>query len=148
MNKSIGRLMSILHRQAQIYINHTLKDYNITSAEHSFLMYLWKNDGASQDEMSVYLYIDKAATTRAIKSLEEKGYVKRNKDNIDKRFNRVFLSDKAKLHMNDIVKRISKWSEFLTEDLDENSKEYMYSILENMVDKVEHTDLKKVLEEK
>lgn len=147
MHKSIGRLMSILHRQAQIYINHTLKDYNITSAEHFFLLYLWKNDGASQDEMSVYLYIDKAATTRAIKSLEEKGYVKRSKDNIDKRFNRVYLSQKAKLSMDDIVKRICQWSVFLTEDLDEDSKEYIYSILENMVDKVEHTDLKKVLEE-
>ncbi|ROR29282.1 DNA-binding MarR family transcriptional regulator [Mobilisporobacter senegalensis] len=148
MKKSIGRLISILHRQAQIYINHALKDYNITSAEHSFLLYLWKNDGANQDEMSVFLYIDKAATARAIKSLEEKGYVIKDKDSNDKRFNRVYLSDKAKMNIEDIAKRVSNWSNIISEGLDENTKEYIYSILENMVEKVEHTDLKKVLEEK
>lgn len=140
--------MSILHRQAQIYINHALKDYNITSAEHFFLLYLWRNDGANQDEMSTYLYIDKAATARAVKSLEEKGYVIKDKDNIDKRFNRVYLSDKAKLHIEDIAYRVSNWSNILAEGLDDNTKEYIYSILEGMVDKVEHTDLKKVVEEK
>ena len=85
MKKSIGRLISILHRQAQVYINHALKDYNITSAEHPILLYLWKHNGASQDEISSFLYIDKAATARGIKSLEEKGYVTKSKDNLDKR---------------------------------------------------------------
>lgn len=63
---SIGRLIAILHRQSQIYINCTLKKFNITSAEYSFLLYLYKKNGATQDEMSTYMYIDKSATNRAI----------------------------------------------------------------------------------
>lgn len=148
MKKSIGRLISILHRQAQVYINHALKDYNITSAEHPILLYLWKHNGASQDEISSFLYIDKAATARVIKSLEEKGYVTKSKDNLDKRINHVSLTKKAELNIEDIAERVNHWSDIITGNYDENTKEYIYSILEDMVDTVEHTDLKKVLEEK
>lgn len=147
MKNSIGRLISILHRQAQIYINCTLKEYGITSAEYAFLLYLYRKDGITQDELSTYLYIDKSATARAIKSLEEKGYVTRNKDDIDKRCNRVYISEKARLCETEIKQRIHRWSEFLTEDMDEETIDMTFTILEGMVEKVERTKLKKEMEE-
>lgn len=147
MKNSIGRLISILHRQAQIYINCTLKEYGITSAEYAFLLYLYRKDGITQDELSTYLYIDKSATARAIKSLEEKGYITRNKDDIDKRCNRVYISEKARLCETEIKQRIHRWSEFLTEDMDEETIDMTFTILEGMVEKVERTKLKKEMEE-
>ncbi|MGE4284734.1 MAG: MarR family winged helix-turn-helix transcriptional regulator [Clostridia bacterium] len=147
MKKNIGRLMSILHRQSQVYINYALKEFDITSAEYAFLLYLYRNDGATQDEMSSYLYIDKSATARAIKSLERKGYVLKDKDILDKRFNRIYVSDKAKQYKDEVRKRVWQWSEFLTEDLDEENTRIVLSVLEKMVDRVEHTNLKKQLEE-
>lgn len=141
MQKSIGRFMSILHRQSQIYMNSVLKDFEITSAEYSFLLYLYRNDGVTQEELSTYLYIDKSATARAIKSLEEKGYVIRNKDSVDKRFNHVCLTDKANKYREEIRQRIFHWSEFLTEDLDQETLENLYTILENMVKKVELSNI-------
>lgn len=147
MKNSIGRLISILHRQAQIYINCTLKEYGITSAEYAFLLYLYRKDGITQDELSTYLYIDKSATARAIKSLEEKGYVTRNKDDIDKRCNRVYISEKARACETEIKQRIHRWSEFLTEDMDEESIDMTFTILEGMVEKVERTKFKKEMED-
>ncbi|MFZ7102404.1 MAG: MarR family winged helix-turn-helix transcriptional regulator [Peptococcaceae bacterium] len=147
MKKSIGRLVSILHRQAQIYINYSLKEFNITSAEYSFLLYLYMNDGITQDELSSFLYIDKSATARAIKSLEEKGYVTKEKDCTDKRCNRIYLTAKARHCKKEIKQRVWRWSEFLTDGLDENTKETLLSVLEKMADKVEKTNLKEKLEE-
>jgi len=146
MQKAIGRLVSILHRQSQVYINYALREFDITSAEYSFLLHLYKKDGLTQDDLSGYLYIDKSATARAIKSLEQKGYVIRDKDDADKRCNRVYLSDKAKRYKDEIRKRIWRWSEFLTEELDEESVDMVLSVLQKMVDKVERTDLKKEME--
>jgi DNA-binding MarR family transcriptional regulator len=137
MNKSIGRLVSILHRQSQIYINYVLKDFNVTSAEYSFLFCLYHNDGMTQEKMSSVLYIDKAATARAIKSLEQKEYVIRIKDSGDKRINRVYLSEKAKKNIEEIRRRVFHWSEFLTEDLDPHVTDVVYDALEAMVNKVE-----------
>lgn len=147
MNSSIGRLISILHRQSQIYINCNLKEFNITSAEYAFLLSLYRKDGTTQDELSTYLYIDKSATARAIKSLEEKGYVTRSKDDIDKRCNRVYLTEKAKSYEGEIKKRVYSWSEFLSEDIDNQTINEVYSVLETMVDKVERTKFKKNMEE-
>jgi DNA-binding MarR family transcriptional regulator len=147
LKKSIGRLVSVLHRQSQIYINNALKDLNISSAEYSFLFCLDRMDGITQEEMSAYLYIDKSATARAIKSLEQKGYVIRKKDMKDKRINRVFLTDKAKENMTEIRNRVFRWSEFLTEDLDTKTADIIYSTLEAMVIKVEYTKKKNETEE-
>lgn len=140
--KNIGRLVSILHRQSQIYFNYALKEFNITSAEYAFLMYLFRNDGLTQEEMSAYLYIDKSATHRAIKSLERKGYVMRVKDNLDKRYNRVYLTDKAKSHKDEIRQRVWRWSEFLRADLDSETIDLIFESLEKMAKKVENTNLR------
>jgi len=147
LKRSFGRLMSILHRQKQVYINYSLKEFCITSAEYSFLLYLYGKDGATQDELSSYLYIDKSATARAIKSLEQKGYVIKDKDNADKRFNRIYLTGKAKDCKDEIWQRIRSWGEFLTEGMDEETIGIILTALENMVDKVERTSLKKTMEE-
>ena len=147
MKKSIGRLASILHRQSQVYINRALREFDITSAEYSFLLFLYHKEGITQDELSLHLYIDKSATARAVKSLEQKGYVTRDKDDEDKRFNRVYLTEKAKHFRDEIRKRVWKWSEFLTEDIDEETTEIVLSVLEKMVEKVEGSNLKKEMEE-
>jgi len=147
LKKSIGRLISILHRQSQIYFNHCLKEYDVTSAEYSFLMALYRKDGVTQDELSSYLYIDKSATARAIKSLEDKGYIMRSKDHLDKRFNRVFLTEKAKACKDEIREKVWSWSNFLREGINEQDIDTVVSVLETMVKKVEKTNLKETLEE-
>jgi DNA-binding MarR family transcriptional regulator len=142
MKTSIGRLISKLHRKSQVYINYALNDYNITSAEYAFLLCLFRKDGKTQEELSSYLDIDKSATARAIKSLEEKGYVTKMKDDIDKRFNRIHLTDLAKQHQEDIRNRIFHWSEFLMEDVTEEDAAVLFRVLENMAGKIDKTNLK------
>ncbi|MEW9122735.1 MAG: MarR family winged helix-turn-helix transcriptional regulator [Thermotaleaceae bacterium] len=146
MEKAIGRFVSILYRQSQVYFNHALKEFDITSAEYALLLYLYKKDEISQEDLSAYLYIDKAAIARAVKSLEQKGYVTRYKDEADKRFNRVCLSDKAKGLENEIKEKVWSWSEFLTEDLDEETVDEVLSVLKKMVNKVAGTNFKKRME--
>jgi DNA-binding MarR family transcriptional regulator len=147
LKNTIGRLISILHRQSQIYITNALKEFNITSSEYAFLLSLYRKDGVTQDELSSYLYIDKSATARAIKSLEEKGYVIRNKDNVDKRCNRVFITEKANTYRAEIFHRVHSWSDFLEEGMDKETIDIVYGFLENMVEKVEKTKIKKEMEE-
>ncbi|MDF2540394.1 MAG: hypothetical protein K0S47_112 [Herbinix sp.] len=147
MHATIGRWISILHRQSQIYINQVLKEFNITSAEYSFLLYLYRNDGITQDDLSTYLYIDKAATTRAIKSLELKGYITRMKDPDDKRCNRVYLTTKSKDYQSEIKRRVSHWSELITEGMDQGTIDIVHNTLSEMVKKVEEMNLRKDMEE-
>ncbi|MFA7128645.1 MAG: MarR family transcriptional regulator [Sphaerochaeta sp.] len=148
MQKSIGRLISILHRQCQIYSNKALKDLDLTSAEYPFLLFLYRQEGRTQEELSTYLYIDKAATARAIKSLEEKGYVTKQQDQQDKRCNRIYLTEMA-LQVKDAVRdHIHQWSTYLAQGLDEKTYDLVYTALEAMVARVESNPLVSESEEK
>lgn len=144
MKNSIGRLISIIHRKSQVYINYALSEFNITSAEYSFLLCLFRKDGKTQEELSSFLDIDKSATTRAIKSLEEKGYVTKEKDDDDKRFNRIYLTEKANENQDNIKKRIFHWSEFLMEDVFKEDAAIVFKVLESMTNKLDKTNLKKL----
>jgi DNA-binding MarR family transcriptional regulator len=146
-HKNIGRLISILHRQSQIYMNNALKEFNITSGEYPFMMYLYKNEGLTQDELSSYLYIDKAATARAIKSLIEKEYLLKYKDNSDKRCNRIYLTDKANKFKNEIRQSVWHCSDILSEDIDLETFNIVYESLNNMVIKIEKLNCKKNTED-
>ena len=143
--KNIGRMVSILHRQAQVYFNYTLKEFNITSAEYAFLLYLYRQDGLTQEELSSYLYIDKAATHRAVKSLEKKGYVTITKDHLDRRCNRVNPSAKALELKDEIRQRVWRWSDFLSEDLTPETVDIIVAAMEKMICKVEKANLKELL---
>ena len=83
--KSVGKWISFLHRQFQVYINHEMKPYNINSSEYIYLAELGKDEGVNQSYFTESLSIDPALTTRVMKTLEEKGFITRTKDEHDKR---------------------------------------------------------------
>lgn len=53
------------------------------------------HDGATQEELTALVGVDKAMTTRVIHSLESKGLVKRVQDTKDKRQNKIYKTDKV-----------------------------------------------------
>lgn len=83
--KSIGKYISILSRQSQIYINRELKNYNITSSEYTFLLNVPDYGDINQKQICDQFSIDQAMATRSMKSLEKKGLVLREKNPSDKR---------------------------------------------------------------
>ncbi len=136
-HQSIGRLIAILHRQSQIFTNKALKEFSLTSAEYPFLFALYHKEGQTQEELSSYLSIDKAATARVIKSLIAKGFVTKEQDTQDKRCNRIFLTEKAKQEQENIHKRVMQWNSYITQGLDEETYQNTFAALQAMVDQVE-----------
>jgi DNA-binding MarR family transcriptional regulator len=134
---NIGRLISILHRQAQIFHNQQLKELNISSSEFPFLLYLNASDGVKQETLVQFYGMDKGAVTRSIQSLEDKGLVYRSKNKEDMRCNHIYLTPKANILMPELRSRVDRWSAYLKENLDENEVDVLIKVLVKMVDKVE-----------
>lgn len=135
--RSIGRLIAILHRNSQVFINKKIKDLGITSAEYPFLFALYKEEGRTQGELSSYLFIDKAATARVIKTLIHKGLVRREQDCKDKRCNRIFLTDAAKALEQELRSRVTLWSELITKTFNDEEYRAAFAALEQMVESIE-----------
>lgn len=131
--KSIGKYISILYRQAQSYITHQLRPYNIGSGQYIFLLALYRQDGINQEELTRELLIDKATTARALSKLEQEGYVKRERDPVDKRAYRVFITGKARKVRPIIYQTVRDWSDLLCADLNDEEKVVLDAILKKMV---------------
>ena len=94
--KHIGKYIYQLYRKGSAFINKEVSKYSIGSGQFMFLLELYTNDGKNQEEIAETLKIDKGTTARALKKLEEQGFLARIKDENDKRANKIYLNDKAK----------------------------------------------------
>lgn len=95
MGESITRHVIYTARQSQLLIGSRMAQYGITAAEEPFFMAIQRHEGATQEELTSLVGVDKAATTRAICSLERKGYLTRQQDQKDRRQNRIYATKKA-----------------------------------------------------
>ena len=84
-------------RSARQIINDNLRPLNLSSAEGNILLHLLtQGQEMGQEQLVEQLDISKPAVSRALDSLETKGYVTRHQDPNDKRAHRVRLTDKAR----------------------------------------------------
>lgn len=141
-HKSIGRLISILNRHAHIFFNEELKDLGIASSEQMFMFILFRDGKMTQEELSSKLMINKAATARALKNLEQKGYIQREVSETDRRAKYVSTTELAESIKERLFESRRKWTNILQGDLDDESAELIYNALEQMVKKVEQLNKK------
>lgn len=129
---SIVRHISVLYRYGQSYIAKRLELFNIGSGQYVFLMALYRKGGISQEELSNYLKIDKGTTAKAIKKLEEEGYLVRDIDLRDKRAYKVFLTPKA-LEVIPTIKAVSQdWKKVIMSDFSEEESLWVEKIFQRM----------------
>lgn len=131
--KSIGKWISILYRQAQIYLNREFKPYNLNSSEYIYLVNLAaENEGVNQKHLTDMIIIDDALTTRAMKSLESKGYILRQKSPSDKRSYRITLTEKGLKIQPIIIEILKKWTDIISKGMSKEEKDSIIQTLKLM----------------
>jgi DNA-binding MarR family transcriptional regulator len=84
--------------------------------------------------LSELLKIDKATTAKALKRLEEEGYVVRDIDSSDKRAYKVFVTQKA-LDIKPVLQdAIISWGNILSNELSQEEKDKVIDILKKMAE--------------
>ena len=71
MIKNLMQGIVVLYRTYLSYANEFLKDTDVSFSESVVISNIGLAEGISQEEISVKLYIDKAAIARNVKSLEK-----------------------------------------------------------------------------
>lgn len=75
----IGLYLSIINRAALGFFYHRLKEVNIGPGQQAYLLSLLPGELIIQDELARRMQMDKANVTRAIRSLDNHGYITRSK---------------------------------------------------------------------
>jgi len=130
--KSVGRYISCIYRNFHKYLHEQLKEFNLGSGQFHFLMMLYKKDGVNQETLAEKLNIDKATSARAIKKLEEQGFVIRKKDPNDRRNYAIYLTEKALRLKPKIRNVLSNWTDILLYDISIEEQQQLFSLLEKI----------------
>ncbi|SMC23357.1 DNA-binding transcriptional regulator, MarR family [Clostridium acidisoli DSM 12555] len=138
--------VGVLNRQSQAYISNALKNINISYSECVFLSNLYNNEGINQEELSSILFIDKTLTAKSIKSLEEKGFLIRERCEIDKRSKRLYLTDKGRGCKEEIFSRLEKWINFITDGMDIKTKNVVFNGLRLMSERAASANFDELLQ--
>lgn len=130
--ESISRYINYLHRQGVSTLCNSYKLYNIGAGQYQFLVYLFMKDGITHEELTDKIGVDKATTTRALKKLEDCGYIIKVCDTQDKRKHYIYLTEYAKSHKDEILQIAKNWESQLVEELSEEELEQLYALLRKM----------------
>lgn len=130
--ESFGRYISAIDRHAQIIINQKLKYTNIKSGQYVFFHFIYHNEGITQQELSENLKIGKATTAKAIKSLLENEYIRREEDSIDKRCFRLYLTDKGREISPLLTNTFQEMGNIYAKGFNDDERGYILSILKKI----------------
>lgn len=128
----LNKYVSMIYRASQGHLDEALKKYELSSGTYPFILALYDNEGISQNALSEYVKVDKALSARAIKKLIELEYVEKTVNSKDSRAYKLYLTEKAKSIVPEVMKALDGWLDIITNGLTEEEKETAECLLQNM----------------
>ncbi|HTX71911.1 MAG TPA: MarR family transcriptional regulator [Rectinemataceae bacterium] len=125
-NLTINRVV----RMAQAYINGRLKPIGLSSGLFYFILELMEHDGLSMQELSRAVMVDNAYTTRAVKALVDRGYLRKRPDRADARKCRVYLTAKGRGTSTAIQAALMEWADLVTEGVSDREVGVLFRVFD------------------
>lgn len=141
MGKTSGKYIAAIHRNIQIYLNEQLKDMEIRSGQHDFLYVIMVFEGLTQKELSERLIVGKSTTAKAVKQLMDKGFVRREVDQQDKRMRRLYLTKKGQEAKPVIEETFKNLNRVLFGNLDNMAYRQLSDTLQGVLTNIAHYNL-------
>lgn len=92
IRQSVDRISSQMRRD----YSDSLRELNLYVGQDNLLYRLWLGDGVTQMQLCEHLKCEPPTVTNMVKSLEQNGFIYRERDKHDARVMRIFLTDKGK----------------------------------------------------
>ena len=124
----------MIHRQGSIFIGQQLRDLDISSGQHAYLLAISDNPGCSQEALSRLFRVDKANTARAVRRLESKCYLRREADPNDARALKLFLTPAGEDCIEAIRIAMREWNEVLIARIPSQLRGYALELLAAMAE--------------
>lgn len=95
-HKSLGYLFSQICKHRRNKKNELLAEFGLHAGQDIFLYHLSKDDGQTVSSLAKNMCIEHATIANTITRMEANGFIKKVKDDSDKRVSRIFLKQKGK----------------------------------------------------
>ncbi|MEW5420301.1 MarR family winged helix-turn-helix transcriptional regulator [Amorphus sp. 3PC139-8] len=96
LETSIGYQIRTTHRLFQRYLQVKIEPYGVSLGMWYFLRVLWDEDGLTQRELSQRVGTMEPTTLTAIRAMERSGFIRRERQERDRRKINVYLTPKGR----------------------------------------------------
>lgn len=86
--RDIGKIARALDSIANI----EFKDFQLSKGQYLYLIRISENPGIIPDKLAEMIKVDRTTAARAIKKLEEKGFIEKKDDSENKKIRRLFVT--------------------------------------------------------
>jgi DNA-binding MarR family transcriptional regulator len=125
----LGALISLIRRNHVIALNIRLKPLGLSAGQFPILMFLSRKEGIPQETLARHFHLDKATIARAVRRLEDDGFVCRRIDPGNRRAYGLFLTGKGRGVMDEILAIEAAWEEELLAVLPEQERDDVIRLL-------------------
>ena len=125
----VGRLH---HKRAHAL----LEELGLYHGQPRLLLALWHEEGPTQSELADRLHVAPATITKMLQRMAEAGFVERQRDSVDQRLVRVYLTDAGRAVQERVQQVWAQMEREVLEGFDEEERRqlraYLLRILENL----------------
>ncbi|MGE6226471.1 MarR family winged helix-turn-helix transcriptional regulator [Paenibacillus chitinolyticus] len=135
--KEILREIGMIARALDSISNIGFTEYDLTRGQYLYLVRICENPGIIQEKVAELIKVDRTTASRAIKKLENNGFVAKKDDVENKKIKKLFPTEKGR-QVYPFIKRENDYSNSVALDgFSESEAETMFHLLERVRKNVE-----------
>jgi len=132
------------HGLSRLY-NQKAQKHGITTSIGFILLNIGTSEGTPATKIGPLIGLESRSLTRTLKSLEEKGFIYKEKDAYDKRSVRVFLTEKGKEKKGKTIETVKVFNQFVKERIPEEKLNTFIQVSSLIMEWIEGNEELKVL---
>jgi len=129
LERNFGFLLHDVARLMRTVFDRRGREFGLTRSQWWVLTMLYAREGVTQSELADYLEWEKPSLGRLLDRLQEKGWVERRQDPVDRRVNRLYLTETVQGLMRALRNTAAGVRRDALGDLDEAERERFVSTL-------------------
>jgi len=132
VQQPLYRWFFVLNRYHHAFIRKRLGGRSLEPRMMAVLHHIERGDRPSQEELSAHMGLDKTTVAHSVKSLVEKGYVQRSRDENDRRVYRLSLTAEGQALHRSLGEVFDEWRRGLFEGFSAEELAALEAVLERI----------------
>lgn len=137
-------IKSSWHSLSRLY-NQKAQQHGITTSIAFILLNISSSEGTPATKIAPLMGLESRSLTRALKNLEQKGYIYKEKDAFDKRSVRIYLTEKGKDKKGKAIETVKTFNQFVKERIPEDKLNTFIQVSRLIIEWTEANEELKIL---
>lgn len=133
----ISNELTAISRSLRQKRNRFMEPLGLRGVHGRLLLDIGENPGISQDTLAQKVRVDKSNIARHVALLEQKGFVCREEDPLDRRILRLYVTEQAELLLPKLKKMMEDWEKTILQDLSHWEVSQLLSLLTRVRQSIE-----------